>query len=81
MEALRGLHIHGDPLPEIAHAAGRSSGEYANGLLALLADLRATVEAAVRPERRIYHVGAHGRLDEHLDLPPGYELVPRERRT
>ena len=77
VDILRRVHVGGEELPRLAHAAGRPTARMATDLLALLRDLERSVAVAAGSERKVFHVGAHGRLDEHLDLPPGYRLVPR----
>lgn len=76
-DALRRIYIFGDDLRTVAADTGHGGAELATGLHALLTELRGAVEAAVRAPRQHYRIGAHGRLDEHLDLPPGLRLVPR----
>ncbi len=80
VDALRVLHQGGDTLPDLAHAAGRSSPEFAAGLLAFLADLRVTVETAARPERREIWLDSRGRALDPASLPPGWSSAPPPER-
>lgn len=77
VDILRRVHVGGEELPRLAHAAGRPRAQLAAELLAFLWEAERSVAFAARSERKVFHVGAHGRLDEHLDLPAGYRLVPR----
>ncbi|AMB46902.1 hypothetical protein [Methylobacterium sp. AMS5] len=75
--ALRRLHVDGEDLTAVGHAYGQPTARMTAELTAFLAELRRSVEAATRSENRTYSIGAHGRLDEYVDLPPGFRLVPR----
>lgn len=68
---------HGDALATIAHAAGRSTKDYADGLLGFLAEHRATVEAAARGGGQVLHVGARENPAERYVLLPGGAIMTR----
>lgn len=68
---------HGDALATIAHAAGRSSKEYAAILLTFLAEHRATVEAAARGGGQVLHIGARENPADRYVLLPGGAIMTR----
>lgn len=74
---LRRVHVEGEELPSLAHAAGRPTARMAADLAAFLRAVERSVQVAARSGGKVYSIGAHGRVDEHLDLPPGFRLVPR----
>ncbi|WCS25241.1 hypothetical protein LOK46_29695 [Methylobacterium sp. NMS14P] len=76
-EALRRLHLEGDALADIAHAAGRSTRNYAADLLAHLTEVRATVEAAARGGGQTLRIGARESMAERYVLLPGGAILTR----
>ncbi|MDP4006817.1 hypothetical protein [Methylobacterium sp. NEAU K] len=78
MAVIRKVHVEGQPLPPLAHAAGRPTARMAADLLTFLREAERTVMTAARSEGgRTIHLGAREGVEPVYDLPPGCRLVPR----